>query len=297
MKTVTEPPKEIPIAEEADVIVVGGGLAGVAAAVAAARNESHTLLIERSGLLGGVATSGLMASISNYFFAPDGEMVVKGLPQEIVERLAKYGGTTSNWKSASLPHITNDPEVLGLVLVELVEEAGVEVLLHTFVVDSVVEDSQLKGLIVENKAGRQGVLGKIVVDATGDADVAAKSGAPLKYNPPGSNSLEFRMGNVNIQRLYEYFEKNRERWVEFRDMPVPFDVFERNWLEKGIFHTPHVGGCVPGSPIAQKVEEAVKKGDYVKERGLTKLLDAFGLYGLSWNKTMIIQAFSSTLMS
>jgi len=141
---------------------------------------------------------------------------------------------------------------------------------------------------VESKSGRQGILGKTIVDATGDADVAVKAGAPFKYNPPGSNSLEFRMGNVNIQRLYEYFKNNRGHWVEFMDMPVPFEVFKKNWLEKGIFHTPHGGGWVPSSPIAQKVEEAVKKGDYVKERGLMKLLDAFGLYGLSCNNTMII---------
>jgi len=90
-KTITEPAKKIPIMDEVDVIIAGGGLAGVAAAVAAGRNNSNTLLIERSGRLGGVATSGLMASISNLFFTPEGEMVVRGLPLEVVERLAEHG--------------------------------------------------------------------------------------------------------------------------------------------------------------------------------------------------------------
>jgi len=289
MKTIVEPERRVPVVEEVDVVVAGGGIAGVAAAVAAARNQANTLLIERNGFLGGVATAGLMASVGNRFFA-DGKLVVRGIALEMVERLVKMGGTGAGWRSPLMPKIPFDPEIFKLVLLEMVEEAGVKLYLHTVMADAIMSGNKLEGVIVESKSGREAILGKVVVDTTGDADVAAKAGAPFNYQPPGSNSLEFRMGNVDLQKTYEYFKENPERYPSDMDMPRSFEEFEKNWLKNGFFYYPHGGGRKPGSNIALLVDKAVEKGDYAKKRGICTGLDAFGMDGLAWNKTIIINS-------
>lgn len=290
MKTIVEPEKKIPVAEDVDVIVAGGGIAGTAAAVAAARSQSTVLLIERNGFLGGVAAAGLMASMGNRFFADDGRLVVRGIALEIVERLAEMGGTSAGWKSPLVPKIPFDPEIFKLVLLQMVEEAGVKLYFHTVVSDVTMSKDRLEGLIVENKSGRQAILGKVVVDATGDADVAAKAGAPFNYEPPGSSSLEFRMGNVDLHKTYEYIKENPERYPSDVDAPRTFEEFERNWLENGFFYYPHGGGRKPGSNMAFLVRKAIQKGDYSKEKGIITGLDAFGMDGLACNNTVIINS-------
>jgi len=289
MKTIVEPERRVPVVEEVDVVVAGGGIAGVAAAVAAARNQANTLLIERNGFLGGVATAGLMASVGNRFFA-DGKLVVRGIALEMVERLVKMGGTGAGWRSPLVPKIPFDPEIFKLVLLEMVEEAGVKLYLHTVTADAIMSGNKLEGVIVDSKSGREAILGKVVVDTTGDADVAAKAGAPFNYQPPGSNSLEFRMGNVDLQKTYKYFKENPEGYPSDVDMPRSFEEFEKNWLENGFFYYPHGGGRKPGSNIALLVDKAVEKGDYAKKRGICSGLDAFGMDGLAWNKTIIINS-------
>jgi len=290
MKTMVEPKRKVPVVEDVGVIVAGAGISGVAAAVAAARSRAEVVLIERNGFLGGVATAGLMASIGNRFFAEDGKVVVRGIALEIVERLAKMGGTSPKWKSALVPKIAFDPEILKLVLIEMTEESGVKVYLHTFVSDAVVSDGELCGAIIEDKSGREAILGKVVVDATGDADLASKAGIPFNYEPPGSSSLEFRMGNVDLQRTYECFKEYPERYPSDMDAPRSFEEFERNWLENSFFYYPHGGGRKPGSNIALLVEEAVKRGDFAKEKGVITGMDAFGMDGLGWNNTVIINS-------
>lgn len=290
MKIIIEPERKTPVVEEVDVIVAGGGIAGVAAAVSAARNQAETLLIERNGFLGGVATAGLMASMGNVFFARGQKLVVRGIALEMIERLVEMGGTSAGWKSTLVPKIPFDPEIFKKVLIEMVEEAGVNLYLHTFVVDTVMSGNRLKGVMVESKSGREAILGKVVVDATGDADVAARSGAAFNYHPPGSNSLEFRMGNVDLQKTYEYFKENPERYPFDVDAPRSFEEFERNWLENGFFYYPHGGGMKPSSNIALLVEKAVERGDYSKEKGMCTGLDAFGMDGLAWNRTVIVNS-------
>lgn len=290
MRTITEPARQLPIVAEMDVVVAGGGVAGVAAAVAAARGGADTLLLERNGFYGGVATAGLMASMGNRFFDKAGRLIVRGVVLEMIERMAEKGGIGPAWRNPEVPKIPFDPEVFKLVLIEMVEEAGVKALLHTLLADVVTEARNLRGVIIENKAGRQAVLSRVVVDATGDADVAARAGAPFKYTPPGSNSMEFRMGNVDMQRLYEYLKQHPETHPSDMDAPRSFEEFERNWLERGFFYYPHGGGMKPGSPMAVLVDKAIEKGDYARERGICVRLDAFGMDGLRWNKTIVINS-------
>jgi hypothetical protein len=289
LKSITEREKRTPVAEEAEVIVAGAGIAGVAAAVASARSGAKTLLVERSGLLGGVATAGLMASMGNKFFA-NGELVIRGIALEILERLVQSGGTSAGWKSPLTPKIPFDPEIFSLVLLEMVKEANVGLYLHTMAVETIMSEDCLKGTIIESKSGREAVLGDVVVDATGDADVAARAGAPTDYDPPGSSSLEFRMGNVDLQKTYEYFRKGPEQYPSDVDAPRTFKEFERNWLENGFFYYPHGGGWRKGSNIAVLVEKAIEKGEFSKEIGMISGLDAFGMDGTEWNNTVIINS-------
>jgi len=290
MRTIVETEKKIPVAEEVDVIVAGGGISGVAAALAAARSQASVLLIERGGFLGGVATAGLMSSMGNGFFAGEGRLVVRGIALEMVDRLVDKGGTSAGWRSPLTPKIPFDPEIFKLVLLEMVEEADIKLYLHTIVADAVASEDRLEGLIVESKSGREAILGKVVVDATGDADVAARSGSSFNYEPPGSNSLEFRMGNVDLQKTYEYFKQNPERFPSDMDAPRSFEEFEKNWLENGFFYYPHGGGRKPGSNMAVLVERAVGKRDFSREKGIITGLDAFGMDGLAWNNTVIINS-------
>ena len=188
MKTYHEPAREIPVARDTDVIVAGGGPAGLTAAIAAARAGAKTTLIEQFGYLGGTATASLMACINAFRnqVEPDGTQTVRGIGEEIILRLKEIGGLGKS-PYPQKPYPTEpgqleysyavDTEKLKYIALKMVVEAGVDLLFHTYVSDSIVQDGIVRGIIVESKSGRQALLAKVVVDATGDADVAARAGA------------------------------------------------------------------------------------------------------------------------
>ena len=158
MKTIVEPRREIPVAREVEVIVAGAGMSGIAAATASARNGADTLLVERNGVVGGVATAGLELGWANHYFTLDGELLAKGIGLELIERLVGSGGTSPGW--AGHRKITFDPEIFQYVVLEMIEEAGITLLTHTTVSDAIVRNGGLEGLVVENKSGRQAILVK-----------------------------------------------------------------------------------------------------------------------------------------
>ena len=161
---VCEQARTIPVAAEVDVVVCGGGPAGVGAALAAAREGARTLLLERFGMLGGLWTVGLM----NPFF----ECFNKGyVVQDLIDRL-KAEGAWRTWLFAA----TFDNETMRRVLEAMMGEAGADFLYDTLAVDAIVEDGRVRGVVIESKAGRQAVLAKVVIDATGDGDMAARAG-------------------------------------------------------------------------------------------------------------------------
>ena len=190
MNTYLEPAREIPVARDVDVIVVGGGPAGLVAAIASARNGARTVLIERFGYLGGTATASLMACINGFRnqVEPDFTQTVRGIAQEIVLALKELGGLGhSPYPQKTYPtepgqmeySYAIDTERFKYVTLKMCVDAGVDLMLHTWFCDAIVQDGVLRGVIVENKSGRQALLAKVVVDASGDGDVAARAGAPF----------------------------------------------------------------------------------------------------------------------
>jgi hypothetical protein len=170
-----DPSWEIPVVGQCDVMVVGGGMTGVAAALSAARLGARVLIVEQTHCLGGVATSGWHNHLSQYNAWDDDTRVVGGIAYEVGERLVRGGSGTTDGSCVDF-----DVEGLKLMLDRMVAEAGVEVLYYTFFCDALVEDGQIVGGVIQNKSGRQAVMAYQVIDTTGDADVAAYAGVPFK---------------------------------------------------------------------------------------------------------------------
>jgi len=282
--TICEPERQIEVLDEVDVLVAGGGVSGCAAAVAAARAAAKTLLLERNGVLGGVATAGLMANIGNRYVDRDGRVVIQGIAREVVDRMTARGGASPKWASREVPGIVIDSEQLKVVLIEMLQEAGVEVLTHTLAARPIMTGHTVKGVFIESKMGRQAVLAKVVVDGTGEADIANQTGCPMRWTP-GSASLEFKIGGVNLDGLYEHFKRHPETFPIGMDMVKGFSEFERNWVERGIFFFPHGGGTK--WDIFQK---AIEERRFQPERGMLWRLDAAGIYGLKAFDTVIVNS-------
>lgn len=184
MRTVTEPSRQIPVVAEADVVVCGGGPGGFSAAISAARQGAKTVLIERYGFLGGAATAGLVSPLLGHTASESNVPIVEGLLRELTERMHAIGGAQSWAEAVQDWGIHFDAEAMKITLDEMCLEAGVELILHTYVADVVMDGDQIGAIIVENKSGRQAVVGKVFVDATGDADVAYRAGAPTTHGRP-----------------------------------------------------------------------------------------------------------------
>ena len=195
MDWIVEPERKTPVTVDADVLVCGGGFAGVAAAVCAARHGVRVLLLERYGFLGGLVTGGLVITtppLDNGINREFGERLRR---KQVYAPLQKPGAEMIALKMHAI-----DPEVVKQELVEMLREARVELLLHSLIVGSIVEEGVLKGVVIENKAGRQAVRAKIVVDCTGDADVAAFARAPFRVVKKPITMM-FNVAGVNIDRV------------------------------------------------------------------------------------------------
>ncbi|MBN1217888.1 MAG: FAD-dependent oxidoreductase, partial [Anaerolineae bacterium] len=210
-----EPAKKLPV-REFDVIIVGGGTAGVVAVLAAARQGANTLLIEAKGYLGGIVVEGGTALHSFYnlwkaFPGVEKRQVVKGIPQEIIDRLARAGGTTGHaemLKGYDYDSMCTaiDTEIYKLVAFEMLAEAGVTICVNTLLTGAIMAGSSIKGVIVESRSGREAVMARSFVDCTGYGDLAAYAGAdftePNDY--PVANSIG--VGGVNVEKYHEFLE-------------------------------------------------------------------------------------------
>jgi hypothetical protein len=256
---------------EADVVVVGGGPGGHSAAMAAARNGAKTVLIERYGHLGGMATGGIVIQIPHM---SDGgkDPVITGLSLEWLERLDPIGGTlrpgmqdigsddqqlVKKWRrfmgnviNGKIEHTAwVDPELLKGVLNDMVEEAGINLFLHSWGVRALAEGDRVKGVIFESKSGRQAVLGKIIIDGTGDGDLLVSAGAAFdaSLDPKARSSmlaLVFRLGNCDYQKYCDFKESEPQKFQELMSelarvagtmlLPLPSPrndvVWVNNWI-------------------------------------------------------------------
>ena len=200
---VLEPSRFLPVAAEADVLVVGGGIAGVMAGIASGRTGARTLIVERFGSLGGTGTAAMM----NLFYVP--YAISRGVVRELFDRLIARGGAVPG------EFVVYDPELYKVTALDLLAEAGTSVLLHTLVSDIIMDGRTLRGIVVENKSGRQAILSRVTIDASGDADIAARAGAPhVKGRERDGRmrpmALIFRMGGVDVRRLVEYARAHPE---------------------------------------------------------------------------------------
>ena len=198
---ITERSRDVPVVGSYDVIVCGGGPAGVIAAVAAARGGARTLLIERYGFVGGMATSALVTPISE--FRVGGVQHIGGIPYELMRRASELGGADLERESGNYP--VND-ELLKLAAQRLLLESGVTLLYHSWLSDCVVDDGRVTHVVVQNKAGRVAYEGAVFIDSTGDADLVRAAGLPVvKGDVLQPASLWFQLGGVDTDALSDLF--------------------------------------------------------------------------------------------
>jgi hypothetical protein len=194
---IREPARELPVIADVDVLVCGGGPAGTAAAVASARAGAKTMLLERYGCLGGLATGGLVIVLPPLVRGE--HQVIGGIGQETLERLLDAGEAEYRSDGGSSRF---DPEGLKRLSDEMCVEAGVFLRLHSWVVGVFGEQGRPEGAIVESKAGRQAVRAQMIVDCTGDGDIAAMAGAGFERDDK-MIGLPFRIGNIDLDRWSE----------------------------------------------------------------------------------------------
>lgn len=229
MISIEEPARSVPVRAEYDVLVVGGGPSGLTSALAAVEDGLKVGLVESRSFVGGNMTIGLPVL---GFLGQKGNQIIKGLPQKFIDRLKARKGASEHRPCPLHMGITLvEPEAVKTVALEMLTEAGVDVMFYTLCAGVVKDGDKIRGIITESKGGREAILGKIVIDCTGDADVAYRAGVPCEkgnakggMQPPtlmfclaGVDTEKLRMSIANQTRTYltdfipaEYFGQNNQ---------------------------------------------------------------------------------------
>ena len=217
MKQIVEQSREVPVVAETDLLVVGSGPAGLAAAVGAAREGVDTMLVERYGCFGGVITQVGVEGIA--WYRQEGTIDTEGIGIEF-ERLAEeMAGQQQRLYSQGQ---ALDAELFKCVADKLVQEAGIVPLLHCLAVDAVMDGDRICGIVTESKSGRQAIVAQRVIDATGDADIAHRAGAPCRKTP------KHQMMGVTV--MFSCVGVDRERFLEYvREHPSTYRNWSQDW--------------------------------------------------------------------
>lgn len=205
---VAEPARQTPVHAQVDVLVVGGGPAGLAAAVSAARNGARTLLVERYGFLGGMGTAGGVTNFAGLYGTRDGQMqlLVRGVAEELLARIAALGGLNApqDGLQGRIRVRSYDVAAYKCAADGLVLDAGVQLLFHAWAAGVVMAGDAIDAVLLETKSGRVAVKAQQVIDCSGDGDIAHFSGVPFTYGDGAGNALYpstmFRIGQVDAPR-------------------------------------------------------------------------------------------------
>lgn len=276
----------VPVVAEADVVVVGGGPAGVSAAVSAARNGADTVLVERYGCLGGMASGGMVLVLDD--MVNGSEVTVRGICEEYIGRLhqlglavypppeerngapasrrrwARFGASDFRHHGQPKPicySVAFDPDGWKRVSLDLVAEAGVALRLHSWMAEAVVDGERLRGVRLLTKAGLQEVRAEVVVDASGDADVAVAAGAEVTHSQYIVTTV-FRLGGVDTDAAERHEEESptEAALVNRRAKLILGGAWEQWWLKTplpGIVwcNCPHLTGYDGVDPISATAAE------------------------------------------
>lgn len=227
MNIIEEPSRKTPVLAETDVLIVGGGPAGLSASIAAAREGVNTILIERYGCFGGVITQAMIGTIAWYRYAKTVDAGGIGLEFETLAKSMNgsiniFGNVKNKDMVKTLEEeglIVNgeptyevlDTEMFKHIADKLVQDANITPLLHCSAVDAIIENQTIKGIITESKSGRQAILAKRVIDATGDADIAFHSGVPFRQSPKNELmgvTVNWGCSGINIGKFLMYVYLN-----------------------------------------------------------------------------------------
>jgi hypothetical protein len=230
---------------EADIIVCGGGPAGVNAAIAAGRSGAKTILVERYGFIGGMSTAALVYPWMT-FHTLEGKQVIKGIAQEIIDRLMAMNGSpghlrdTVGFTNTITPY---HPEMYKVLAVDMLKEAGVKLLLHSFMDEVYTANHTIEAIQLTTKSGKIIVKGKVFVDTTGDADLAYYAGAPCLQGRDGDSltqpmTMKFRMRGVDLERVKRYMIEHPDEFyrktpfAELEKLPLSGVMgFFKHWKE------------------------------------------------------------------
>jgi len=243
--------QQIQVADEADVLVTGGGPAGLAAAIAAARNGARTLLVERYGFLGGNLTAGLVGPCMTSYSLDGRTQLIKGIFEEMILRMETLGAAMHPSKVQAGSEYSGfivyghdkvtpfSPEAVKQVAMDMCLEAGVVLRLHTFVVDALVDGGALTGIVVASKSGLEALRATAAVDCSGDGDVAAYAGVPFEIGRQSDGltqpmTLFFRVAGVDDERVKEYVRTHPD---DYR----PFASLVQQARQRGEFPIPRRG--------------------------------------------------------